>query len=96
MELNAEQNAMLERLAKKHGFIWLEGWAHEHALAALRELLLTVQDDAAKIEFDPLQLPQDAELAHIYKVAWADYQRAIRAQDYADLFLKNGDENGTK
>lgn len=33
----------------------------------------------SKIEANPLEIPVDPDWAHIYEVAWADYQQAIAA-----------------
>lgn len=77
MTPEAEQNAMLERLLFKH----LRTGKNGASLAALRELLLAVQEkDAVTVEMNECGNSDEIMSCH------AEDAKAIREQRYEDLF----------
>lgn len=81
-KLTAKEQRWLELKCAEHNLNW-----HQFSRAiksVLREVLLTVKEDCAGMKRNDAMLPADPDQAHIYKVAWADYARAIRNLDIGE------------
>lgn len=72
----------LKRIAGNHDlcFVDMDGEPcyDDDALAALSEVLVKTKEACVSQQPDPLMLPDDQDAAHMYKVAWADYQQTLR------------------